>query len=226
VNARSEPLLWLQLVALGAIPLELLGLLLLLAGADPGPLPGLERLLAWAIGVLGPAILLWQRPADVCSLLLVQVPVRGRSEAQLQLAALQSPLPARLAMLLGAAALLPLFWWLDQHAALAAPLSPLTASPRFVALLLVCPLLALVLWQLQELVQAIALLSRKQAPLASYPAMTRAELDSQRLCLGLPLLLLEPLQVASGASAVFSVAIQPEEAAEQAESTDLDQEIG
>ena len=120
MNARSEPLLWLQLVALGAIPLELLGLLLLLAGADPGPLPGLERLLAWAIGVLGPAILLWQRPADVCSLLLVQVPVRGRSEAQLQLAALQSPLPARLAMLLGAAALLPLFWWLDQHAALAA----------------------------------------------------------------------------------------------------------
>ena len=233
MNARSEPLLWLQLVALGAIPLELLGLLLLLAGADPGPLPGLERLLAWAIGVLGPAILLWQRPADVCSLLLVQVPVRGRSEAQLQLAALQSPLPARLAMLLGAAALLPLFWWLDQHAALAAPLSPLTASPRFVALLLACPLLALVLWQLQELVQAIALLSRKPDPLASCPAMTSAELDSQRLCLGLPLLLLEPLQVASGASAgnsvgasaTGSVAIQPEEAAEQAEGTYLDQEI-
>ena len=160
----------------------------------------------------------------------MQVPVRGRSEAQLQLAALQSPLPARLAMLLGAAALLPLFWWLDQHAALAAPLSPLTASPRFVALLLACPLLALVLWQLQELVQAIALLSRKPDPLASCPAMTSAELDSQRLCLGLPLLLLEPLQVAAGNStgnsAAGSVAIQPEEAAEQAEGTDLDQEIG
>ena len=88
--------------------------------------------------------------------------------------------------------------------------------------------------QLQELVQAIALLSRKPGPLASYPPMTRAELDSQRLCLGLPLLLLEPLQVAAGnsaaasagASAAGSVAIQPEEAAEQAEGTDLDQEIG
>jgi len=59
--------------------------------------------------------------------------------------------------------------------------------------------------------------------------MTRAELDSQRLCLGLPLLLLEPLQVAAGnsaaASAAGSVAIQPEEAAEQAEGTYLDQEI-
>ena len=130
MNPRSEPLLWLQLVALGAIPLELLGVLLVLAGADPGPLPGLERVLTWAIGVLGPAILLWRQPADICSLLLVQVPIKARSEAQRSLAALQSPLAVQLAMVLGAAALLPLFWWLDQHAALAAPLSPMAASPR------------------------------------------------------------------------------------------------
>ncbi|MEB3319686.1 MAG: low-complexity tail membrane protein, partial [Cyanobium sp.] len=43
MNPRSEPLLWLQLIALGAVPLELLLLLLLLAGADPGPFPWLER---------------------------------------------------------------------------------------------------------------------------------------------------------------------------------------
>jgi hypothetical protein len=96
VNPRSEPLLWLQLVALGAIPLELLGLVLVLAGSDPGPLPGLERLLTWAIGALGPAIVLWQRPADVCSLLLVQVPVKGRSGAQLSLTAMQGSLALKL----------------------------------------------------------------------------------------------------------------------------------
>jgi len=236
VTPRSEPLLWLQLVALGAIPLELLGLLLLLAGADPGPLPGLERLLTWAIGVLGPAILIWQRPADLCSLLLIQVPVRARSEDQLRLAALQSPLTTRVTTLLGASALLPLFWWIDQHAALAALLSPLAASPRFVALLLACPLLSLMLWQWQELVQAIALLSRSPAALEACPPMTRTELEDKRLCLGLPLLLLEPLQIAkpgktipasetAEASAAGPVAIQPEEAAEHTEGTELDQQI-
>ena len=204
MNPRSEPLLWLQLVALGAIPLELLGLLLLLAGADPGPLPGLERLLAWAIGVLGPAILLWKRPADVCSLLLVQVPIRGRNEAQRTLSALQSPVSLKLTMVGGAAALLPLFWWMDQHAALAASLSPLAASPRLVALLLTCPLLALILWQWQQLTQALGLLRTSPEVLAGVTPLTASQLESQRLNLGLPLLLLTPLQIPEPA------AVQPE----------------
>ena len=245
MNSRSEPLLWLQLVALGAIPLELLGLLLLLGGADPGPLPGLERLLAWAIGVLGPAIVLWQRPADVCSLLLVQVPVRARSDVQRSLAALQSPLPVKLALVLGAAALLPLFWWMDQHAALAAPLSPLSASPRFVGLLLTCPLLALILWQWQQLSQAIGLLIRSPSALATCIPLTPAQLETERLSLGIPLLLLSPLQIAkpqtppsnlnvreeSGAgmslesSTVDAVAIEPEQPTEETQSAELDEEI-
>jgi hypothetical protein len=254
VNPRSEPLLWLQLVALGAIPLELLGLLLVLAGADPGPLPGLERLLAWAIGALGPAIVLWQRPADVCSLLLVQVPVRARSEAQRGLSALQSPLPTKVALVLAAAALLPLFWWIDQHAALAAPLSSLSASPRFIGLLLACPLLALMLWQWQQLSQAIGLLSRSPAALATCVPLTPVQLETERLCLGLPLLLLSPLQITNptppqptptvaevtsepGATenqsptstpeplAGGTVAIEPEQPTEEGESTDLDEEI-
>ena len=37
MQPRSEPLLWLQCLALGAIPLELLLIRLVLAGADPGP---------------------------------------------------------------------------------------------------------------------------------------------------------------------------------------------
>jgi hypothetical protein len=250
VTPRSEPLLWLQLVALGAIPLELLGLVLVLAGADPGPLPGLERLLTWAIGALGPAILLWQRPADACSLLVIQVPIKVRSRAQLSLAALQSSLVLKLFMAAGAAALLPLFWWIDQHAALATPLSPLAASPRFVGLLVACPLLAVITWQWQQLIQASALLSRNPATLPDCPPLSLQQLDSQRLSLGLPLLLLSPLQTNQPsakqarkkpeaellpavkaldkpeASVADTVAIQPEETAEQAESADLDQQVG
>ena len=195
MTPRSEPLLWLQLIAVGAIPLELLGLLLLLAGADPGPLPGLERLLAWAIGALGPAILLWKRPADVCSLLVVQVPLRTRSEAQRTLSALQSPVLLKLVMVGGAAALLPLFWWMDQHAALAASLSPLEASPRLVGLLLACPLLALILWQWQQLTQTLTLLRIRPEALAAVAPLTVSQLESQRLNMGLPLLLLSPLQI-------------------------------
>jgi len=247
VNPRSEPLLWLQLVALGALPLELLGLVLVLAGADPGPLPGLEHLLAWAIGALGPAILLWQRPADVCSLLVIQVPIKARSEAQLSLAALQSSLVLKLLMAAGAAALLPLFWWVDQHAALATPLSPLTASPRFVGLLVACPLLAVITWQWQQLIQASALLIRNPATLPEHPPLSQQQLVSQRMSLGLPLLLLNPLLTSRPAapeapaaeapaadalvqpeasSVAGTVAIQPEETAEQAERTDLDQQVG
>ena len=277
MNPRSEPLLWLQLIAVGAIPLELLGLLLLLAGADPGPLPALERLLAWAIGVLGPAILLWQRPADVCSLLLVQVPLRGRSESQRSLAALQSPLTIKLLLVLGAAALLPLFWWMDQNAALAAPLSPLAANPRFVGLLLACPLLALILWQWQQLIQTIGLLIGDPKRMVAVTPLSLSQLESQRLSLGLPLLLLSPFQIPepaatqpepepeskpepghphlnqdsplpaeemseeeaseretsameaaainSDASVADPVAVEPEKAAEQPESSNLDQQI-
>ncbi len=252
MNPRSEPLLWLQLVALGAVPLELLGLVLVLAGADPGPLPGLERMLAWAIGALGPAILLWQRPADVCSLLVIQVPIKARSGAQLSLAALQSSPVLKLLMAAGAAALLPLFWWIDQHAALATPLSPLAASPRFVGLLVACPLLAVITWQWQQLIQASALLIRNPATIPEHPPLSLQQLVSQRMSLGLPVLLLNPLlttkpaatqaapakqviddlPAAPAAEAIVqpeassvadTVAIQPDETAEQTERTDLDQ---
>jgi hypothetical protein len=209
-------------------------------------------MLAWAIGVLGPAILLWQRPADVCSLLVIQVPIKARSGAQLSLAALQSSLVLKLLMAAGAAALLPLFWWIDQHAALATPLSPLAASPRFVGLLVACPLLAVITWQWQQLIQASALLIRNPATLPERPPLSLQQLVSQRMSLGLPLLLLNPLLTTQpvarqsapakpviddlpaapaaevlvqpeASSVADTVAIQPEETAEQTERTDLDQ---
>lgn len=196
MTARSEPLLWVQLISLGVLPLELLLVLLLLAGSDPGPLPGLERLLCWAIGALAPAILLSRRPADIWSLLLVQTPAGGRRPIQHRLSRLQDNLPCRLAAALTAALSLPLLWWLDRHAALAASLAPLDQAPRLVALLLVAALLAVIVWQGQQSVQALWLLSRSAARLSAAVPLSVAELQQSRLSLGLPLLLIAPLQPA------------------------------
>jgi hypothetical protein len=190
----SEPLLWLQLLALGALPLEALLLLLVLAGADPGPVPGLERLLAWGLGVLAPTLVFWRRPADCCSLLLVQVPLGARSDQQRRLASLQEALAPRLLLVAGAALLLPAFWWLDRAAALAATSSPLVESNRFVCLVLAVPLLALVLWQWHQLSQSLWLLSRSPATLAAAAPLSSSSLEGERISLGIPLLLLAPLQ--------------------------------
>ena len=111
--AKSEPLLWLQLIAIGAIPIELLLLRLVLAGADLGPVPVFERLLTWAVAVLTPTLVLWQRPADWGSLLLLRRPLSQRSEAQRQLSGLQQGLIPRLSLLVGSTALLAMFWWID-----------------------------------------------------------------------------------------------------------------
>ena len=62
------------LLGLAVLPLEAVLLLLVLAGADPGLFPGFERLLTWALGSLGPAVLFWRLPPDLWSLLLLQVP--------------------------------------------------------------------------------------------------------------------------------------------------------
>lgn len=277
MTPRGEPLLWLQLIALGVLPLEALLLLLILAGSDPGPLPGLERLLCWAIGALAPSLLLARRPADVWSLLLLQTPLRGRRELQRRLSRLQAAPGLALATAGGAALALPLLWWIDGHAAVAAPITPFASCPRLVALLLAALLLVVMLWQWQQLIQSLWLLSRSPEVVAATRPLSLEELEQQRLCLGLPLLLPDPLKLAEevmppeatppdGAkepppaqpppeaqtpeppqeaqtpeappetqapeapvaepSAVESVAIEPEQPPEEAEGSDLDQEIG
>ena len=183
-------MLWLQLVSLGVLPLEALLLLLLLGGQDPGPWPGLERLLCWMLGALAPALLLWQRPADIWSLLLLQTPLRGRRPLQQRLSRLQEGVGLRLGLILGTLLLLPLLWWIDNHAGLAHSYSPLSTSPRLVALLLSAAVLAVMLWQWQQLLQAVWLLSRQIDTLTTVPAMTNEAMAQQRLSLGLPLLLL------------------------------------
>ena len=197
--ARREPLLWLQLLGLAALPLEALLLLLVLAGADPGPLPGFERVLAWALGALAPAVLFWRLPPDLWSLLLLQVPLRGRRPEQLRLSALQTALPLKLLAASGAALLLPLVWLMDAKAGLAWAWSPLSASPRLVVLLVSLPLLALMQWHWHQLMQTLWLFARPSAEVEQTLPLTQAQAADDRLNLGLPLLLLPPLEMATPA---------------------------
>jgi len=193
--ARREPLLWLQLLGLAALPLEALLLILVLAGADPGPFPGFERVLAWALGALAPAVLFWRLPPDLWSLLLVQVPLRGRRPEQLRLSALQGALPVRVIAAAGAALFLPLLWQLDAGAGLAWAWSPLSASPRLVVLLVSVPLIALMQWQWHQLIQALWLFTRPTALVDETLPLTQAQAAESRLNLGVPLLLLPPLAI-------------------------------
>jgi hypothetical protein len=206
-SPRSEPLLWLQLLALGLLPLEALFLLLMLGASDPGSLPLLERLLCWAIGVLAPAALLWRLPVDPWSLLVAQVPQRGRREIQQRLSALQPPAVLRLGSLVGLAILsLVLLWWCDNHAAFASAFSPVANSPRLVGLLLAAAVLALLQWQGQQVVQALWLLSRSPQEVAAATPLSAAALERERLSPGLPLLLLPPLRESAAPVSIPSTA--------------------
>ena len=206
-SPRSEPLLWLQLLALGLLPLEALLLLLLLGASDPGSLPLLERLLCWAIGVLAPAALLWRLPVDPWSLLVAQVPQRGRREIQQRLSALQPPAVLRLGSLVGLASLsLVLLWWCDNHAAFASAFSPVADSPRLVGLLLAAAVLALLQWQGQQVVQALWLLSRSPQEVAAATPLSAAALERERLSPGLPVLLLPPLRESLASISIPSTA--------------------
>ena len=193
MQPRREPLLWLQCLAIGAIPLELLLIRVLLAGADPGPVPLLERLLLWGVAVLAPAVALWRRPADWGSLLLLRSPVASRSQEQLHYSAMQGGLGIKVVLAVVTVVLLPLLWWLDESAGLLQEFSPLQDQSRLVSLLLSAPGLALVVWQAQQLLQALLLLSRgtvEETPEASWDCQ---RINSERSSFGLQLLQLQPL---------------------------------
>lgn len=230
MNARREPLLWLQLIALGVLPLELLLILLVLAGSDPGPLPLLERLLCWGLGTVLPALVLWRYPADPLSLLLLQVPEGLRSVEQKKLSSAPATLVERLYLAAGSGLLLPMLWWLDRQSSLASELAPLGSGHRLLSLVLSAALLAVLLWQWQQLGQATALLMRpakSAAPPSADAAETRTAAEAgapankatttsagnaaapTRLSLGLPLLTLAPLTMVPLAMAVAPVAPSP-----------------
>ncbi len=212
MQPRSEPLLWLQCLALGAIPLELLLIRLVLAGADPGPVPGVERFLIWSVGVLAPAVALWRRPADWGSLLLVRQPLASRSSDQLRISASHGALSSRIAVVMAVVILLPVLWWLDDSAVLASEFSPVSGQTRLVTLLLVSPLLALIVWQVQQLIQAAALLFGSTARVAPADSGFPADaVTTQRTSLGLQLLNLPALDWPEPATPP----VRPEPAADQ-----------
>lgn len=227
MTARSESLLWIQVLGLAALPAEALLLFLVLAGSDPGPWPGVERLLCWSLGVLAPSALFWLSPPDIWSLLMVQIPRRGRRALQQHLSALQSPLPVKLLGAGGGLMLLPALWWLDASAGLAADGSPFDGASRLLSLLLAAALLALILWQWHQMVQALWLLTCS-------PDETGSQLlEGERLSLGLPLLLPEQLRFETRSVDArpesspdrVDVPVAPEQEPEQEQGPDLNQQI-
>ena len=193
MQSRREPLLWLQCLAIGVIPLELLLIRLLLAGADPGPVPIVERLLIWGVGVVAPAITLWKRPADWGSLLLLRLPLASRSSDQLKLSASEGQWGSRSALVGCTVLLLPLLWWLDESAGLIHEFSPLQDSSRLVSLLLTAPLLALLVWQIQQLVQAVLLLVQAPQNDSAAEPWSLDQLRQERTSFGLQVLQFAPL---------------------------------
>ena len=193
MQSHREPLLWLQCLAIGVIPLELLQIRLLLAGADPGPVPIVERLLIWGVGVVAPAIALWKRPADWGSLLLLRLPLASRSSDQLRLSASESQWGSRSALVGCTVLLLPLLWWLDESAGLIHEFSPLQDSSRLVSLLLTAPLLALLVWQIQQLVQAVLLLVQAPQNDSAAEPWSLDQLRQERTSFGLQVLRFAPL---------------------------------
>ena len=192
MTSRREPLLWLQCLAIGLIPLELLLIRMVLAAADPGPIPPIERLFTWGVGVLAPAIALWKRPADWGSLLVLRLPTGNRSTEQQQLSARQAGPASAVSVALAAALLLPAIWFLDDSAGLIHEFSPLQGSSRLLTLVLCMPLLAVIVWQIQQLVQAMILLinagGREPQPFEV------EQLRMERTSFGLQLLKLSPLE--------------------------------
>lgn len=193
MSPRNEPLLWLQLVAIGAIPLELQLLRLILAGSDLGPVPSIERFLCWGIAVVAPGVLLWKRPVDWGSLLLVRQPLKGRTTFQRKISHSQDNLLLKLAGAAGAIFLLALFWWIDRSSLLIADLSPLRSGHRLQSLLIATPLLAVIFWQWNQLVQSIWLLTRPSMAIEGAIAMSDLQLENSRFSLGLGLLRLQSL---------------------------------
>jgi hypothetical protein len=83
------------------------------------------------------------------------VPLKERDQAQQALSAKQGGLISRTSVAVAALGALPLLWWLDDSAVLASEFSPVLGQSRLVTLLISIPVLALMVWQVQQISQAL-----------------------------------------------------------------------
>ncbi len=221
-SASREPLLWLQLLSLGVIPLEIIFLRLLLGGSELGPIPFFERTFLWTLAVIAPTISLWERPADWASLCVLKQPLKTRSIKQLKLSSLQIHPFTQTSLLLGAITLFLLLWWVDQSAVLINEFSPLKGSSRAITLLSSAPLLTLLLWQWHQLSQSIWLLTRSDNDLERAIPLPLTRLTEERTSLGLGVLKFPELELSEQLN---PLSIKPQQPSKQKQSTDLDTSI-
>ncbi len=222
LEPRREPILWIQLLGIGAIPLELLILRLLLAASEVGPIPSFERIITWTISILIPTIFFLKRPADWGSVILFKIPIRSRTNNQIQLSKLQVHLIPRICLIIGGLSLLFLFWWIDQSAWLINSISPFKGSSRLITLISSIPLLTLILWQWHQLTQSIWLLTRFNIPINLDLISNQEFITIQRTCIGFNLLssrtLIQPESISNGS-------IKPEQTSKQSKSSNLNSKI-
>jgi hypothetical protein len=124
----------------------------------------------------------------------VRVPLKERDPERQARSASQGGLLSRTGVVVAALGFLPLLWWLDDSAVLASEFSPILGQSRLVTLLLSIPVLAVMVWQVQQLSQALGWLlpirdQTDQEPSVQNSAVT----DLQHTSFGLQILRLNRL---------------------------------
>ncbi len=197
MSTYKEPILWIQLLGLGFIPLEFILLRLILAGAPLGPIPTIQRITITGIAILTPTVALFKRPADWASFLFIKLPLKGRSITQHQINNMQLNIIPKLVFILGTIILTYCFWLIDGSALLLASISPFHNFSRIVNLIFSIPLLYLITWQWHQICFSIWLLTRREELLTKSEYVTSEQIRSNQLCLGFDAKCLNQLNFAS-----------------------------
>ncbi len=200
MSTRKEPIIWIQLLGVGFIPLEFLLIRLILAGAPIGPIPTIERLIITIIGIITPTIVLCKKPADWASFVFFKLPLKGRSINQHQINSLQLNFLPKLSFLAGIIIIIYCFWLTDKSALLLSAISPFHNFSRIINLSFSIPLLFLIVWQWHQLAFSIWLLTKSEDSLNASEYLTSKQILSTQLCIGLDAKCLNLLSFSSSSS--------------------------
>jgi hypothetical protein len=122
------------------------------------------------------------------------VPLKERDPERQARSASQGGLLSRTSVVVAALGFLPLLWWLDDSAVLASEFSPILGQSRLVTLLLSIPVLAVMVWQVQQLSQALGWLLPIRDQNDQEPSLQNsAATDLQHTSFGLQILRLNRL---------------------------------